>query len=89
LQKLIIKFPDGDERKEVVEGFKSTWGMIQCVGSIDGYHIPVMPPASNHTDYYNRKGWYSIILQAIVDHKYIIRDICVGWPRSVHDARVY
>jgi len=48
-----------------------------------------MPPASNPTDYYNRKGWYSIILQAIIDHKYIIRDICVGWPGSVHDVRVY
>jgi len=51
LQKLIIKFPDGDERKDMVKGFKSTWAMIQCVGSIDGCHIPVMPPASNHTDY--------------------------------------
>ena len=78
LQKLFIKFPAGDERKEVVNWFKATWGMIQCVGSIDGCHIPVMPPASNHTDYYNRKGWYSIILQAVVDHKYIFRDICVA-----------
>ena len=33
--------------------------------SIDGCHIPIMPPALNHTDYFNRKGWYSIILQAI------------------------
>ena len=46
LQNLIIKFPNGDEHKEVVEGFRSTWGMIQCVGSIDGCHIPVMTPAS-------------------------------------------
>ena len=38
LQKLVIRFPDGDDRK-VVDGFKSTWGMIQCVGSIDGCHI--------------------------------------------------
>ena len=89
LQKLFIKFPDGDERKRVVEGFKSMWGMVQCVGSIDSCHIPVMPPSSNHTDYYNRKGWYSIILQTVVDYEYIFRDICVGWPGSVHDARVY
>ena len=48
-----------------------------------------MPPASNHTDYYNRKECYCIILQAVVDHKYIFRDICVGWLGSAHDARVF
>ena len=88
LQKQFIKFPYGNERTEVVEGFKSTWGMVQCVG-LYGCHIPVMPPALHHTDYYNRKGWYLIILQTIVDYKYIFRDICIGWPGSVYDARVY
>ena len=48
-----------------------------------------MPPTSNHTDYYNRQGWYSIILQAVVDYRYMFRDVCVGWPGSVHDARVF
>lgn len=51
-------------------------------------HIPVTPPALNHTDYYNRKGWYSVVLQAVVDHEYLFRDVYVGWPGSVHDARV-
>ena len=58
------------------------------VPAIDGCHIPVRPPALNHTDYYNRKGWYSVILQAVVDDKYLFRDVMVGWPGSVHDARV-
>ena len=68
--------------------FTEKWNMIQTAGAIDGCHIPVRPPALNHTDYYNRKGWYSVILQAIFDHHYLFRDIYVGWPRSVHDARV-
>ena len=45
-------------------GYKSTWGMIQCV--FDSCHFPVMLSTSNHIDYYNRKGWYSNILRAIV-----------------------
>ena len=85
LQKLFITFPNGEQLKRVVEEFESKWGMIQCVGSIDDCHIPIMPPALNHTDYYNRKGWYSIILY----HDYLFRDICVGWPGSVHDTRVF
>ena len=69
LQELLINFPTDDKRKEVVDEFKSTCRMIQCEGSIDSCHIPIIPPASNHTDYYNRKGWYFIILQAVIDHK--------------------
>ena len=83
-----IKFPVGNELRDTVEGFRMKWGMIQCAGSIDGCHIPVMPPALNHTDYYNRKGWYSVVLQAVVDHEYLFRDIYVGWPGSIHDACV-
>ena len=83
-----IWFPQGQELANVVEGFKRKWGIIQCAGSIDGCHIPVLPPALNHTDYYNRKGWYSMLVQAVVDHNYLFTDVCVGWPGSVHDARV-
>ena len=43
----------------------------------------------NHADYYNRKWFYSVIVQAIVDHNCLFRNICVGWPGSVHDARVF
>ena len=48
-----------------------------------------MPPTSNHTDYYNRKGWYSVVLQAVADYRYMFKDVCVGWHGSVHDTRVF
>ena len=90
LQKTFIKFPSGEEElKTAADGFKSKLGMVQCVGSIDRYHIPIAPPALNHTDYYNRKGWYSVVLQAVVDSNYLFRDVCVGWPGSVHNARMF
>ena len=60
-----------------------------CAGSIDGWHIPITTPAMNHTGYYNRKGWYSMLLKEVVDHNYLFSDVCVGWPGSVHDARVW
>ena len=83
-----IKFPQNDDLRNTVERFKTKWGMIQCAGAVDGCHIPVMPPALNHTDFYNRKGWYSMVLQAVVNDNYLFTDVCVGWPGSVHDARV-
>ena len=89
LLKVYIRFPTGDALKSVVEGFEEKWGYPQCLGAIDGSYIPISAPELNHTDYYNRKGWYSMTVQAIVDHDYVFRDICVGWAGSVHDARVF
>lgn len=80
-----ICFPTGDKITELVDTFKS--GV--CHSATDGCHIPVASPAMNRTDYYNRKGWYSVILQGVVDHSYRFIDINVGWPGSVHDARVF
>ncbi|XP_048590712.1 protein ANTAGONIST OF LIKE HETEROCHROMATIN PROTEIN 1-like [Nematostella vectensis] len=84
-----IKIPVGEELDKVVAEFKHKWGFPQCVGAIDGSHIPVKAPIEFHADYYNRKGWYSIILQGAVDSRYRFIDINVGWPGKVHDARVF
>ena len=81
-----IQFPTGANLQQVINGFESKCQMIQCAGAIDGSHIQVKPPAQNHTDFYNRKGWYSIVLQGVVDHNYLFTDVMVGWPGSVHDA---
>ena len=51
--------------------------------AIDGSHIPVCAPANLHIDYYNCKGWYSIFVQAVVDHDYLFTDLNSGWPGSV------
>ena len=49
-------------------------------------------PVEFHTDYYkvyNLKGWNSMILQAVADHKYHFLDVYTCWPDSVHDALVF
>ena len=83
-----VKFPADDDLQHVIDGFDNTWGFPNCAGAVDGTHIPIIAPESAHGDYVNRKGWYSIILQAVRDHNYIITDLNVGWPGQVQDARV-
>ena len=63
-----ISFPTGERLRKVTEGFEKSWGLPQCAGAVDGSHIPIAAPTTNHTDYYNRKGYYSIIIQALVDY---------------------
>ncbi|XP_071092733.1 uncharacterized protein [Haliotis cracherodii] len=84
-----VKFPKDEDLKFVISGFEQTWGFPNCAGALDGTHIPVIAPTTAHGDYLNRKGYYSIILQALCDHQYIIRDVIVGWPGRVHNARVF
>ena len=55
----------------------------------NGTYIPIITPDTNAKDYYNRKGFYSMLMQAVVDSNYCFTDIYIGWPGSIHDARVF
>ena len=59
-----------------------------CAGAIDGTHTPKIAPTESRTVYVNRRGFHSVIMQAVVDSNYLFRDEVVG-PGSVHDARVF
>ncbi|XP_063775474.1 putative nuclease HARBI1 [Pseudophryne corroboree] len=87
LYKRFICLPQGQSLDDTIKGFVQH-GYPQCAGAIDGTHIPIIAPRDNPADYYNRKGWHSIVLQAVVDHKYCFTDVYIGWPGRAHDARV-
>ena len=61
----------------------------QAVGAIDGCHIRIKAPNENPEDYVNRKDYHSIVLQGLVDSKYLFRDIFAGWTGKSHDARIF
>ncbi|GFT13150.1 transposon Tf2-6 polyprotein [Trichonephila clavipes] len=60
-----------------------------CCGALDGCHIPIKAPSLNIKDYFCRKQFHSLILQAVVDGNSHFMNINVGWLGSVHDARVF
>ena len=76
LMPLYIKIPSEHEMRIIVDRFETKWGFPQCLNAIDGSHISISAPTNNHTDYYNRKGWYSMIVQAIVDYEFLFWDMC-------------
>ena len=83
-----INVPSGDRLQNIIDGFLHKWGFPQCVGAIDGSRIPIIAPKENALDYFNRKGHHSVVLQALVACDYTFMDVYIGWPGSVHDARV-
>ena len=84
-----IQFPSGEKLQLTIDGFMEKFSFPQCVGVIDGSHIPIVSPKYYPADYYNRKGWHSVLLQGTVNHLGQFIDINVGWPGRVHDARVF
>ena len=85
----VVSFPHGDELVQIINDYEQRRGFPMCAGAIDGTHIPIVAPSECHAEYVNRKGYHSIIMQAVVDCKYLYRDVVIGWPGSVHDARVF
>ena len=61
-----VRFPQNESLQDVIDGFYHRWGFPQTVGAIDGTHIPIFKPKDSASDYYNRKGYYSILMQAVV-----------------------
>lgn len=91
LRPLYLNFPSTvEEAQDIIDGFYSKWGFPQVIGCLDGTHISIdRPEGPQSGSYYNQKGFYSIVMQALVDHKGIFRDVYLGWAGSVHDARVF
>ena len=69
IQKLLPRYeciPKDEKLRDIVDSFDACWRFPQCAGAIDGTHIPILRPAGDSgSDYYNRKGFYSIIMKAV------------------------
>ncbi|CAH2084225.1 unnamed protein product [Euphydryas editha] len=84
-----IQWPTGDGAIEVMRGFERASGFPKTIGAIDGTHIRINAPKQNPVDYINRKGFHSIQLQLVCNHKALITHCHAGNPGSVHDQRVF
>ncbi|KAB0801953.1 hypothetical protein PPYR_04139, partial [Photinus pyralis] len=83
-----IVWPSINEAKYIAEQFKRKQGIGNIIGAIDGSHIKINKPKFNQDSYINRKGYHSVLLQGVVDHRKMFIDVYCGEPGSLHDARL-
>lgn len=70
-----ITMPTKREALEIVQGFESLSNLPLVLGVVGTTHIPINPPSEGFENYINAGGWPSIILQGLVDHKFIFHRI--------------
>ena len=83
---LYVQMPSQERLREIVQEFETLWGFPQV--AIGGNHIPILKPIECPSDYYDHKGFYSILIQGVVDSKGCFIDVNIGWPGKAHNARV-
>ncbi|XP_014477038.1 PREDICTED: uncharacterized protein LOC106745700 isoform X2 [Dinoponera quadriceps] len=80
-----IKYPSAHEKLETATFYEERKGFP---GAIYGSYVRIDKLIEDPDSYINRKQYFSLHMQGIVNHKMKFIDIFVGYPGSVHDARV-
>ena len=82
-------FPENaDDWKRIAQGFQEKWQLPNCIGAADGKHIRILHPKNSGSSFYNYKGYYSIVLMAVVDADYNFVFADVGCQGRISDSGV-
>ena len=68
-QRKFISWPSPLEIQEVKRGFYDKGGFPGVIGCLDATHERIQAPSANESDFVNRKGFHSINVQAVCNHK--------------------
>ena len=74
-----------DEWKELL----LRWNVPHALGALDGKHVALKKPKNSGAQYHNYKGFFSIVMLALVDRQHKIRCVDVGTAVSCSDAQIF
>nr|XP_040227706.2 putative nuclease HARBI1 [Anopheles coluzzii] len=85
--KRYVQFPPSETGwLRVSEAFQDRWQFPHAIGVIDARHVKIRKPLHTDKDYLNYKGFYSIVLLAVVDASANFMYVCVGGKGSIADG---
>lgn len=82
-----LRFPLNN-MNEAQQEWSAKYQFPCAFGAIDCTHIRITKPSEHGDEYYNRKGYFSINVQATCNAKEEFTSIDAQWPGSVHDSRI-
>lgn len=86
-----IHFPTTDnEKNRTMQQFYNVARFPRVLGALDCTHIKIASPGGNNAENFrNRKGYFSLNIQAVANANYEITDIVARWPGSSHDSNIF
>lgn len=86
----VIKPPTNKEGwLKVAKRFSTRWNFHHTLGAIDGKHIRIKKPPNSGSLYYNYKGFFSIVMLAVVDGNYKFLWVDVGTNGASSDSQIF
>ena len=79
--------PDG--WRELAQDFERRWNIPHALGALDGKHVAIRCPPNSGSEFYNYKGFYSIVLMALVDAQYRFIWVDLGGNGHMSDAQIF
>lgn len=86
----LLTFPTTAQAwRDIADQWFRRWNFPHTMGAIDGKHVACKAPPNSGSEYYNYKGFFSIILFAMVDsdYKFMWADVSAKGVES--DAQIY
>lgn len=89
LQPLEMADKSEEDWKEIARKFYLRTNFPNCIGAIDGKHIRLQKPINSGSLFFNYKGFFSIVLLALVDADYCFTVINVGSYGANTDSNIF
>jgi len=69
LLRKFLRWPSPTVMEKFAQEFQDIHSIPYVITDVDGFHILIVAPRLHAADYYNRKGFHSILLQGVISSK--------------------